>query len=156
MLVLTVAWAALWLQASAAPERPRPEAELLSRGAALEERQEFSQAKRLYLDALARFPHNGELAYRLGLLCLREGQWADAIQHLEASREARPRDVDGLYYLAQAYFLHGEHRRAHETLERAAALAPDDAAVAQKRGEYLCEDDLCGDGLPHLERARAL
>lgn len=155
-MVLLTGALALGLLVSAAAERPRPEAQVLGRGAALERRQEFSQAKQLYLDGLARFPRSGELAYRLGLLYLREGQWAEAIRHLEAAQKARPRHVDGLYYLAQAYFLHGEHRRAHETLERAAALAPQDAAVAQKRGEYLCEDDLCRDGLPHLERARRL
>ena len=132
------------------------EATILGRGAALEERGDFARARELYLDGLRQFPRSGELNARIGTLYLREGKWPRAIEYLETGSEMRPRDVDTLYYLAQAYYLDGQHVPARKVIQRAVTLAPERPDVAQKFGEYLCEDNLCTEGLRHLLKAQSL
>src|SRR6185503_8050558 len=99
---------------------------------------------------------SGEIALRLGTIALRSGEWPDAITWLEEAQRLRPRHVDTLYYLAQAYYLDGRHEPARTAIGRAATLAPARADVAQKNGEYLCEADQCKQGLRHLLKARRL
>jgi tetratricopeptide (TPR) repeat protein len=132
------------------------ESEILRRGAELEERGDLGQAQAVYLDGLRRHPRSGEISLRLGTVFLREGNWAEAIRHLGHASEMRPGHVDTLYYLAQAYYLDGQHARAGATIRRAATLAPDRADVAQKYGEYLCELKACQEGLRHLQKAQRL
>jgi tetratricopeptide (TPR) repeat protein len=64
--------------------------------------------------------------------------------------------VDTLYYLAQAYYLDGQHAPALDTIQRAVAIAPRRAEIAQKYGEYLCEANQCTKGLRYLLNARRL
>jgi protein O-GlcNAc transferase len=135
---------------------PLTEAQILSRGATLEERGDLAQARDVYLAGLQQLPKSGELALRLGLLALRAGDWAEAVRLLEQARTARPRHVDTLYYLAQAYYLDGRQAAASATIERAATLAPTRADVAQKHGEYLCELKACQEGLRFLQKAQRL
>jgi tetratricopeptide (TPR) repeat protein len=133
-----------------------PERDVLTRGAALEERGEYRQAKALYLEGLGRFPRSGEIAFRIGTLYLREGDMTAAIRSLQQASDLRPRHVDTLYYLAQAYYLDGQHEPARERLLRALALEPGRAEIAQKYGEYLCEDRGCAEGLRYLLKAQRL
>ena len=128
----------------------------IERGTALEERGEFAQAKAVYLSGLGQFPKSGELNFRVGAIYLRESDWPHAIQHLERASAPRPRHVETLYYLAQAYYLDGQQHAALETIRRAARLAPDRPEVAQKYGEYLCEMNRRPEGLRYLLKAQRL
>ena len=132
------------------------EGPILGRGSALEERGEFAQAKALYLDGLRQFPRSGAINSRIGTLYLRDSNWPQAIEYLQRGSALRPRDVDTLYYLGQAFYLDGQHGPARKAIVRAATLAPDRPDVAQKLGEYLCEGDLCTEALPYLLKARSL
>lgn len=132
------------------------ERQILGRGSALEERGQLAQAKELYLGGLREFPRSSEIIFRIGTLYLRESNWPQAIQYLQRGSALRPRDVDTFYYLAQAYYLDGQHGPARQAILRAVTLAPDRPEVAQKYGEYLCEDNLCTEGLPYLLKARRL
>jgi tetratricopeptide (TPR) repeat protein len=133
-----------------------PEKQVLSRGSALEQRGEYRRAKAVYLAGLREFPRSGELSFRIGTIYLREGNWPQAIASLEQAAQSRPTHVDTLYYLAQAYYLDGQHGVARERLLRALAFAPRRADVTQKYGEYLCEDKQCQQGLPYLLKAQRL
>jgi tetratricopeptide (TPR) repeat protein len=134
----------------------RLEREALSRGSALEERGEYERAKAVYLGALEQVPRSGEIRLRVGLIDLRESRWPEAIASLEEAARSRPKHVDTVYYLAQAYYLDGRHGDAREALARAIALAPERPDVSQKYGEYLCEDKLLEEGLRHLLKAQRL
>lgn len=134
----------------------RLENQVLSRGSALEERGEYSQAKAVYLGGLRQFPRSGEINFRVGTIYLRESNWPEAIACLEEATRLRPKHVDTLYYLAQAYYLDGRHGTAIETLVRAVALAPERPDLAQKYGEYLCEAKLFQEGLRYLLKAQRL
>jgi tetratricopeptide (TPR) repeat protein len=136
--------------------QPGPLAEILRRGSALEERGEYGQAKSVYLAGLRQSPRSAEIHFRVGTIFLREGNWAEAIRSLQQARDIRPRHVDTLFYLAQAYYLDGQQGLAREIILRAVELAPERAAVAQKYGEYLCEAKLFRDGLRYLLEARRL
>ena len=128
----------------------------LRRAAELEERGQFAEAEQIYLAQERQFPKNTQILFHLGTLRMRQHDWPKAIEYLEKCRLLQPRNVDVLFYLAQAHYLNGELVPAQETILIAARLAPKDAAVLQKAGEYLCEGNDCGPGLDDLLKARKL
>jgi type IV pilus assembly protein PilF len=86
---------------------------------------------------------SAETSFQAGIIALRQADWPNAIEHLRRAHALRPRHVDTLYYLAQAYYLDGQHAPALDTIQRAIAIAPRRAEIAQKYGEYLCEANQC-------------
>ena len=128
----------------------------LRRAAELEERGQFAEAEQIYLAQERHFPKNEEVLLHLGMLRMRQRDWPKAIEYLEKCKTLQPRNVDALFYLAQAHYLNGELVQAQETILIAARLAPKEAAVLQKAGEYLCEGNDCGPGLDDLLKARKL
>src|SRR6185295_3865324 len=82
--------------------------------------------------------------------------WPEAIDHLQKAQTLRPRHGETLYYLAQAYYLDGQREPAQQAMRRALVLAPNRPEFAQKYGEYLCEANLCKEGLRYLRKARRL
>jgi tetratricopeptide (TPR) repeat protein len=87
---------------------------------------------------------------------MRQNDWLKAIEYLEKCRALQPRNADVLFYLAQSHYLNRELVQAQETILSATRLAPKEAAVLQKAGEYLCEGNDCGPGLDDLLKARKL
>lgn len=128
----------------------------LQRAAELEERGQFAQAEQIYLAQEKHFPKNAEILFHLGTLRMHQNDWPKAIEYLEKCRMLEPRNTDVLFYLAQARYLNGELVEAQKTILSAVRLAPKEAAVLQKAGEYLCEDNDCGSGLDDLLKARKL
>jgi tetratricopeptide (TPR) repeat protein len=128
----------------------------LRRAADLEERGQFAQAEQIYLAQEKHFPKNAEVLFHLGTLRMHQNDWPKAIEYLEKCRALQPGNTDVLFYLAQAHYLNGELARAQEVILNAARLAPNEAAVLQKAGEYLCEGNDCGPGLDDLLKARKL
>lgn len=128
----------------------------LRRAAELEMHGHFSQAEQIYLAQERQFPKNTQILFHLGTLRMRQHDWPKAIEYLEKCRLLQPRNVDVLFYLAQAYYLNGELAQAQKAVLSAAELAPMEAAVLQKAGEYLCEGNDCGPGLEDLLKARKL
>ena len=128
----------------------------LRRAADLEERGQFVEAEQIYLAQENHFPKNAEILFHLGTLRMRQNDWPKAIEYLEKCRVLQPQNADVLFYLAQAYYLKGELAQAKKIILSAARLAPNEAAVLQKAGEYLCEDNDCGPGLVDLLKARKL
>jgi tetratricopeptide (TPR) repeat protein len=129
---------------------------VLRRAAELEERGQFAEAEQIYLAQERHHPKNEEILFHLGTLRMRQKDWPKAIEYLEKCKTLQPRNVDVLFYLAQAYYLNGGLAQAQKTILSAARLAPKEAAVLQKAGEYLCEGNDCGPGLDDLLKARKL
>lgn len=128
----------------------------LQRAAQLEEHGQFAQAEQIYLAQEELHPRNPEILYHLGTLRMHQNDWPKAIEYLEKCKTLQPRNTDALFYLAQAYFLNRELDEAQKTILVAARLAPRNAVVFQKAGEYLCEGNDCGPGLEDLLKARTL
>jgi tetratricopeptide (TPR) repeat protein len=128
----------------------------LRHAAELEERGQFAQAEQVYLAQEKHFPRNAEILFHLGTLRMRQNDWPKAVEYLERCRTLQPRNTDVLFYLAQAHYLNGELAQAQETILSAVRLAPKEAPVLQKAGEYLCEGNDCGPGLDDLLKARNL
>ncbi len=137
-----------WTQSS-----PRSIAAVTERGSALEEKGDLGVARALYEDGLKHYPASRTLHFHLGTLALREEKWGEAIEQLKLAGQ---RDPEALFYLAQAYNMNGELTSAVQSIERAAKLAPDNAAITQKLGQLLCETPACDQGLLALDRARRL
>jgi tetratricopeptide (TPR) repeat protein len=128
----------------------------LRRAAELEERGQFAQAEQIYLAQEKHFPKNAEILFHLGTLRMHQNDWPKAIEYLEKCRALQPRNTDVLFYLAQAHYLNGELAQAQKIILSAAQLAPREASVLQKAGEYLCEGNDCGSGLDDLLKARKI
>ena len=129
---------------------------ILRHAAELEQRGQFAQAEEIYLAQQKHFPESSEILFHLGTLRMHQNDWPKAIEYLDKCRKLQPRNADVLFYLAQAYYLNHELVQAQESIRGATQLAPKDAAVLQKAGEYLCEGNDCGPGLDDLVKARKL
>ncbi len=155
-LITTVAANCVPLLADAQVSAATAGNDALRRAAELEERGQFAQAEQIYLAQEKHFPRNAEILFHLGTLRMHQNVWPKAIEYLEKCRALQPRNTDVLFYLAQAHYLNRELAQAQEIILNAAQLAPKDAAVLQKAGEYLCEGNDCGPGLDDLLKARKL
>ncbi len=130
---------------------------VLQQGARLVDAGQLSAAQDLYEKALLNFPQNSDLRFELGMVFFRQHNWPQAIENYKSSLGAEPGMIKPLYYLAESYFMESDLDRARATIAQAAAIAPDDAQVCQKYGEYLSVTiDTGKDGLSWLEKARRL
>jgi predicted Zn-dependent protease len=130
----------------------------LARVQLLEDQGNLDGAADLLVKALREYPANrATINFNLGTLALRRHDWLAAIRFFQESRQDAPRSVKTLFYLGQAYYQNGETALAVATLDRAVDLAPSDASILQKRGEYICGGGaVCPRGLEDLLRARNL
>ncbi|MDR3717968.1 MAG: tetratricopeptide repeat protein [Bryobacteraceae bacterium] len=95
--------------------------------------------------------------FRLGAQALQNGDWAAAVRQFELCRKEHPGDAELLFYLAQAYYKNGAPAQALTVISQASKLAPANAQIAQKHGEYLCDAEVhCSAGLTQLLHARKL
>lgn len=132
-------------------------ATILKRGARLVAAGRLAEARSLYEQALRRFPDDPDLRFGLGTVFFREHSWPQAVENYRSSINARPGAVKVLYYLAEAFFMEADVDRARQTIAMAASLAPNDAQICQKYGEYLAVNiENRKEGLAWMEKARRL
>jgi len=130
---------------------------VLQEGTRLVDSGQLSAAEKLYEDALEKSPADSNLRFQLASVYFRQQNWPKAAENYEASLRGDPDRVKSLFYLSEAYFMQSDLHRARETIARAAKLAPDDAQVCQKYGEYLSASiETRLEGLSWLEKARRL
>jgi tetratricopeptide (TPR) repeat protein len=132
-------------------------AAVLKRGATLVAAGRLADAQNLYEQALRSSPDDPDLRFGLGTVFFREHNWPKAIENYRSSINARPGSVKVLYYLAEAFFAQADVDRARQTIAMAASLAPNDAQICQKYGEYLAVNiKNRKEGLSWMEKARRL
>jgi len=149
--------ASLLIVISATGQSRPDRASLLRRGAQLVAANQLSAAEDLYKSGLHDFPGDADLQYELGMVFFRERNWPQAIENYIASLKAKPGQVRPLFYLAESYYMQSDLDHARQTIAEAARIAPDDAQVCQKYGEYLSAGfETRKDGLARLEKARQL
>src|SRR5579862_2436205 len=147
----------LLISTSLAGQAPPNVAAALKRGAALVAADRLEEARSVYEEALRRSPADADLLFGLGTVFFREHNWPKAVENYRSSINARPGTVKVLYYLAEAFFAEAEVDRARQTIAMAASLAPDDAQICQKYGEYLAVNiENRKEGLAWMEKARRL
>jgi Tetratricopeptide repeat len=112
---------------------PAPEA-----WAALE-RGDAEKAAAIFREELERSPSNAALNYGAGYAAFSLGRTDAAISYLKHAVESNPRFVPALVLLAKVAYQAADLNLAVSTLEKAAAVAPRDRAIAQQlerwRGE---------------------
>ncbi len=138
-------------------QAPPNVAAALKRGAALVAADRLAEARNVYEQALRSSPDDADLLFGLGTVFFREHNWPKAIENYRSSINARPGTVKVLYYLAEAFFAEADVDRARQTIAMAASLAPNDAQICQKYGEYLAVNiESRKEGLSWMEKARRL
>jgi tetratricopeptide (TPR) repeat protein len=129
----------------------------LQQGAKLVSSGDLAAAQDLYENALRSSPDDPDLHFELGMVFLRQRNWSKAAENYRSSLSSRPGMIKPLFYLAEAYFMESDLDHARETIAQAARLAPNDAQVCQKYGEYLgATIETRKEGLSWLEKARRL
>lgn len=130
---------------------------VLQRGEKLVAANQLTAAEDLYEKALRDSPDDPDLRYELGMVFFREHNWPKAIENYKSSLSARPSQIKPLFYLAESYFMASDLDRARQTIAQAASIAPDDAQVCQKYGEYLSTTlETRNQGLAWLQKASRL
>jgi len=129
---------------------------LLQQGKQLVEEGNLPAAQALYEKALGSHPDDLDIRFELGMVYFRQKNWAKATANFKASLSSGPK-IKPLYYLAESYFMQSDLDRARETIAQAAGVAPDDAQICQKYGEYLTATiETRKQGLDWLLKARRL
>jgi len=115
---------------------PAPEA-----WAALE-RGDHAKAASIFREELDRSPRNAWLHFGAGYAALRLGRSDAAISSLKRAIEYNPRFVQAMVMLSQAAYQTADLDLAVRTLEKAAALAPGDRAIASQLEGWRVESAL--------------
>ena len=133
LLVLAVTATPLRAQES---DVPAPEA-----WAALD-RGEHAKAASIFREELDRSPRNAWLHFGAGYAALRLGRTDAAIASLKRAVEYNPKFVQAMVMLSQAAYQAADLDLALRTIEKAAALAPRDRAVATLLERWRAESNL--------------
>jgi tetratricopeptide (TPR) repeat protein len=132
-------------------------ASVLREGAKLVAANQLTAAEELYEEALRDSPDDPDLRYELAMVFFRQHNWPKAIENYNTSLNLRPAQIKTLFYLAESYFMASDMDRARQTIAQAASLAPNDAQVCQKYGEYLSSTlETRNQGLAWLQKASRL
>jgi tetratricopeptide (TPR) repeat protein len=102
-------------------------------------KKEYELAEKYYSDAL-RLEPNFVIALRgLGRTYIAMERAADAVAMLEKTVKKYPRSAESYFYLAKAYSLSGEYKKAISAYNKVVELAPDSplAVDAQKEAEKI-------------------
>ena len=130
---------------------------VVQRGEQLVAGNQLTAAENLYEQALRKFPDDPDLRYELGMVFFRGHNWTKAIENYKLSLSSRPAQIKPLFYLAESYFMTSDLDRARQTIAQAANIAPNDAQVCQKYGEYLSTTlETRNQGLTWLQKASHL
>ena len=129
---------------------------VLQQGVRLIDTGQLTAAQELYEKALGDFPIDPDLRFELGMVYFHQQNWKKAAENYTVSLRGGP-STKALYYLAESYFMQSDLDRARQTIAQAASIAPEDAQVCQKYGEYLAATiETRKQGLEWLQRARRL
>jgi Flp pilus assembly protein TadD len=123
-------------EAFARAGRQRPTAEAFTlEGEAARESGDQTRAVVALTRARQLDPHDADACYQLGMICLAQGQLAQAEGELAAALALRPDDGLTLLALARVGIARAEWMRAEELLHRAAAMLPTNPEPATLLGE---------------------
>ncbi len=95
----------------------------LRAGAVAEAKHDSAAAERHYRDGIALNPNNAELQVSLGVLCLVQGRFADALIPFEVYHRLQPGNAQSCLFLGQAYAANGRSDDARRVLSEGIALA---------------------------------
>jgi tetratricopeptide (TPR) repeat protein len=104
---------------------------------------DWDRAKKMYEQMYPDNKRNERVNYRLGDLCLRQGQWNNAITYLDQFLDLAPNNADGLRKIGIAYYNTEKYTFAIEYFEKASKTLWDDKELmlyctiaANKLGNY--------------------
>ena len=95
----------------------------LRAGVAAEAKKDSAKAERHYREGAKLNPNHAELQANLGVLCLVQGRFADAVEPLEAYHRLQPNNPQTSLFLGQVYAATGRTTEARRILTEGAELA---------------------------------
>ena len=101
-------------------------------------------------------PEDAEVRLALGVSLLNVNRLREGAEQLEKSLESDPSSVNGLYFLAKAYYLLKEPDRAEQCLRWMFERNPDSALLHLRTGSVLRISGRYKDALERLNKAAAL
>jgi len=115
--------------------QPKLSEALLAKGGYLYRVQrDFAGAQRAFEEALQQSPNSGETLQLLGLVERRQGHWDQALAHLQQALVLDPLNAGLLTTIGGETLLNMRRfKEAHEMLDRALAIAPDDGLALSYR-----------------------
>ena len=126
------------------------------KGMLVSEAGEESAAGPVFEEALKLAPNDSDILLETGIYRLTLGDKGEAIRLLEHCIQILPEDGDAQFYLAQAYHLNGQDKKAILAIRKSAKIEPNNPAVLQKYGELLCSTGDCQEALNWLKKAKLL
>lgn len=92
---------------------------------------------------------------KLGLAYMRQGRMEQAMVRLNRAVQQDPRSSEAHSVLAVLHHRLGQHDDARRHYRRSVALAPDDSAILNNYGQFLCETGAIDEAEKYLKRAAA-
>lgn len=114
------------------------------------------EAEACYEQALKLARNDSELLFKVGVVRLSEANYEEAITLLKHGSIEAPRDGEMLYYLAQAYYLHGDNDLALKAIAKSVQIEPQNAAILQKYGELLSSAGNNAEAIDWLRKAQRI
>jgi len=115
-----------------------------------------AEASRVVMDAMERFPEDAGLQRVAAGVFSSQGQYAQAIEHLESAAVLEPYHATDHANLGGLYTKLGRFAEAERALQRAGRLAPKDAVVHRRLGGLYLQARRYGDSIEQLELAASL
>ena len=112
-----------------------PHYPLTNLGWAYYNKQEYEVAEKYYRDALKLEPNFLKALRDLGRTYMAMERAADAVAMLEKAVKNYPRSAESYFYLARAYSLSGEYKKAVSAYNEVIELAPDSAIAREAEKE---------------------
>ena len=112
-----------------------PHYPLTNLGWAYYNKQEYKLAEKYYCDALKLEPNFFKALRDLGRTYMAMERAADAVAMLEKAVKNYPRSAESYFYLAKAYSLSGEYKKAISAYNKVIELAPDSAIAREAEKE---------------------
>ena len=92
-------------------------------GQAAEAKKDFASAERHYREGVSIDPNHADLQASLGVLCLVQGRFADALEPLETYHRLQPQNPQSCMFLGQVYAVMGRTKEARLLLTEGVTLA---------------------------------
>lgn len=149
------ALAVLGRLAAAAPDRPEP---WLMRGAVLRGAHRYAEAIAAYNEGIDRVKQptreNWVIFFERGIALERAGRWPEAEADFNHALALEPDEPSVLNYLGYSWAEQGQNlARAHQMIERAATLRPNDGAILDSLGWVMLRQGDVPGAVRNLERA---
>ena len=137
-------------------QRPLGQSHTLAQALALHARGQLADAERLCLQVLGENPGHCDARHLMGLIRLRQGRYAEALDLIRAVVKAQRRNAEAWTNLGLVHHRLGSREKALASFRKALAIVPDHALTLYNRGIVLNELGRRQEAIASYEAALAI